>query len=218
MTYIKTSRRQVQRFARDRGGVALLEFALILPVVLLLVFGGVEITRLVLFHQKLDNATSGVANVITQLDTETVPCADLQWARETLMVEAMRPFNFNNGGSVVVSAVEASYVNANNPDRDNERLRQRVIWQWSPDSAASLIGSQGGLANGSGWPEAFRRAPNNGGMANGERVIAVESFYSYRPILPFLESLFGLEIENSVYKVSFFRSRFGKMGNKQSGC
>jgi hypothetical protein len=199
-------------------GVALIEFALILPILLLLVFGGAEITRLVLFHQKIDNATSGVANVITQLDAETVPCGDLQWARNTLMVEAMRPFTFNDGGSIVISAVEGSYVNANNPNRDNEPLRQRVIWQWLPDSAASRIGTQSADANGSGWPEIFRRAPNNGGMVNGERVIAVESFYEYTPILPFLDELIGLETVSNVYKVSFFRSRFGKMGSMQSGC
>lgn len=208
----------LRAYKSNTQGVALLEFALILPLLILLVFGGAEITRLVLFHQKLDNATSGVANVITQLDEETVPCEDLQWARNTLLVESMRPFNFNNGGALIVSAVEASYVNANNPSRDDEPLRQRVIWQWRPDAAASLVGAQGGLANGSGWPSVFRRAPNNGGMANGERVIVVESFYSYRPLLPFIAELFDLETVNNVYKVSFFRSRFGKMGSKQSGC
>lgn len=198
-------------------GVALLEFALLLPVLLLLVFGGIEITRLVLFHQKIDNATSGVANVITQLDEEEVPCNRLRWLRDTLMMESMRPFDFNNGGSMVVSAVEASYPNPASPN-DDQTLRQRVIWQWQADASASLIGQQGADAAGSGWPLSFRRAPNDGGMRNGERVIVVETFYSYTPLLPFLKGLFDLDIENSVYKAAFFRSRFGKMGEKQAGC
>lgn len=206
-----------RRFGRASAGVALIEFALILPVLLLMVFGGVEITRLVLFHQKIDNATSGVANVITQLDLEEVPCSELQWVRNTLMVEAMRPFDFNEGGSMVISAVEARHANENNPN-NNIPLQQRVTWQWQPDASASLIGSAGASANGSGWPAPFRRAPNNGGMFHGERVIAVETFYSYAPVLPFLTTLFDLNVENSVYKVAFFRSRFGKMGSKQAGC
>lgn len=202
---------------RNRSGVALMEFALILPILLLMVFGGVEITRLVLFHQKIDNATSGVANVITQLDFDAVPCSELQWARNTLMVEAMRPFDFNDGGSIVISAIEARHANENNPN-NNITLQQRVVWQWSPDTAASLIGSAGAAANGSGWPLAFRRAPNAGGMFHNERVIAVETFYSYTPVIPFLKDLFNLDVENSVYKVAFFRSRFGKMGSMESGC
>lgn len=207
----------LHRFRRDYSGLALMEFALILPVLLLMVFGGIEITRLVLFHQKIDNATSGVANVITQLDFDTVPCSELQWARNTLMIEAMRPFDFEDGGSMVISAVEARHANENNPD-NNVPLQQRVAWQWSPDTAASLIGTQGAAANGSGWPLSFRRAPNDGGMFHNERVIAVETFYSYTPVIPFLKDLFDLDVENSVYKVAFFRSRFGKMGNKQAGC
>lgn len=202
---------------RARSGVALMEFALILPVLLLMVFGGVEITRLVLFHQKIDNATSGVANVITQGDFDMVPCEDMQWARDTLMVEAMRPFNFDDGGSMVISAIEARHANENNPN-NNVPLQQRVVWQWAPDTAASLIGTPGAAANGSGWPIAFRRAPNAGGMFHNERVIAVETFYSYTPVIPFLKDLFNLDVENSVYKVAFFRSRFGKMGNMEAGC
>lgn len=206
-----------KRLCRDMQGVALLEFALILPVLFLLVFGGIEITRLVLFHQKIDNATSSVANMVTQLDYDEVPCADLQWARNTLMVEAMSPFNFNDGGSMVVSAIEASHANENAPN-NNQPLQQRVIWQWQADSAASLIGTSGSLAQGSAWPQVFRRAPNDGGMFDGERIIAVETFYSYRPVIPYSETLFNLNAENSVYKVSFFRSRFGKMSRLQAGC
>lgn len=218
MAHSCNNRRSLLISLRDASsGVAMLEFALILPVLLLMVFGGVEITRYVLFHQKIDNATSGVANVITQLDFDTVPCSNLQWVRNTLMTEAMKPFNFNNGGSMVISSIEARHANEANPN-NNIQLLQRVVWQWSPDTAASLIGSPGGQASGSGWPEAFRRAPNAGGMFNGERVIAVESFYSYTPILPFLTDMFGVDVENSVYKAAFFRSRFGKMGGVEPGC
>lgn len=209
--------KHLRTFRRCEQGLALLEFALVLPILLLLVFGGIEITRLILFHQKLDNATSGVANVLTQLDLDEVPCAELQWQRDVLMAESMQPFDFSDGGSMVVSAIEASHPDPKNPD-NSKSLRQTVIWQWKPGTSASLIGAQGGNATGSGWPESFRRAPNDGGMYAGERVIAVEAFYTYRSIVPFIPDLLGLNAENSVYKVAFFRSRFGKMGRKQGNC
>lgn len=40
-------------------------------------------------------------------------------------------------------------------------------------------------------------------MFHNERVIAVETFYSYTPVIPFLKDLFDLDVENSVYKVAF---------------
>lgn len=206
---------------RAEDGAAMLEFALILPMLLLMLIGGIEVTRLVLFHQKIDNATSQVANVVTQLNQQVVQCNGpngLNWMRDPLMKQFMQPYNFTADGSMIISAVEGKYPNLSDPNRDRKPVRQVVAWQWKSGGAASNIASKGGLAKGSGWPASFRRSPNRGGMFNGERVIAVEVFFNYKPLFPFTASLTKIEIENSIYKNAFYRSRFGNMANLKPGC
>jgi Flp pilus assembly protein TadG len=62
------------RFRRDRKGVAALEFALILPVMLILYLGGFEVSDAVLINKKVSHATSVLGDLVTQVqaldDTE----------------------------------------------------------------------------------------------------------------------------------------------------
>jgi hypothetical protein len=54
------------------GGVALIEFALVFPVFFLLLFGGLEINRLILIQQKLEKAGYVIADIVTQYQPATV--------------------------------------------------------------------------------------------------------------------------------------------------
>ncbi|MCH2548321.1 MAG: pilus assembly protein [Alphaproteobacteria bacterium] len=212
---------QANALKSNQNGVAYLEFALILPLLLTLLVGSIEVTRLVLFNQKMENATANIADVVTRLDSETVTCSGprgLKDVRENLLVEMMRPYDFNeNGGSMIVSAIEAHYVNPNQPN-DNETLRQTVAWQWQSGGNASRIGAEGSPASGAEWPLVFRRSPNDGGMYNNDRVIAVETFYDYKPIFPGVENFLDIDAVTQVYKKAFYRARFGKMSQLADDC
>lgn len=217
--------RRLKRFARryttSQRGAALLEFALTMPVLLVMLLGGIEVTRMMLFHQKMDNATSAIGDVITRLDYEAVPCgggSGLRNMRQNMLVEMMRPYDFeDNDGAMIVSAVEASYRDPNNAD-DDTPTRQRVLWQWNPDSETSRIGMPNADATGSAWPAVFARSPNNGGMFDGDRVIIVETFYTYETIVPGVGTLLNIPQVMDVYKNAFYRARFGNMNELHSDC
>lgn len=57
------------RFRSDRSGIAALEFALILPIMLMLYLGGVEVGDALTIKRKVTNVTSTIADLVAQAKT-----------------------------------------------------------------------------------------------------------------------------------------------------
>ena len=55
-----------RRFSADRRGLAALEFALIAPLMVLVLFGSVELTELLATNRRAENTTASVADVISR--------------------------------------------------------------------------------------------------------------------------------------------------------
>ncbi|MEQ1887667.1 MAG: TadE/TadG family type IV pilus assembly protein [Alphaproteobacteria bacterium] len=91
------------RFWRDIRGVAALEFALILPVQLILIFGTVEISNILIADRKLVSATSTTADLFAQAKIVATPdIADIFLAGSAVMAP------LDQGGlSFVVSSIVA---------------------------------------------------------------------------------------------------------------
>jgi Flp pilus assembly protein TadG len=76
--------RQAWRFARDRRGVAALEFALVVPIVIVVYAAGFEIAEAATVYRKLTDTTVQLANVtaqytsMTTTDTSSVMSASSQ--------------------------------------------------------------------------------------------------------------------------------------------
>lgn len=62
----------LQRFARNCSGVAAVEFALLLPVMLLLYVGGIEISDGYAIKRKVTNATSALGDLVTRAEEISV--------------------------------------------------------------------------------------------------------------------------------------------------
>jgi len=58
--------RRTPRFVRERTGNVAVEFAFLLPIMVTLIFGVVEVTQAVLAYMKLVDATQTVADLVTQ--------------------------------------------------------------------------------------------------------------------------------------------------------
>lgn len=86
---------------RDRKGVAAVEFAFVLPLLVTLYFGAVETTFAIMADRKVTNLTSTVADLVAQ--TKTVNNAELN---DIFRVSAaiMAPFE-TAGTTIVVSSV-----------------------------------------------------------------------------------------------------------------
>lgn len=94
-------RRRLSGFARDKRGVSAIEFALILPLMLALYFGGVELTQGIIVDRKVKMTARTVADLVSQVATINNTGVD-----EALGASAaiLAPFSTANA-TVIVSVV-----------------------------------------------------------------------------------------------------------------
>jgi len=141
----------------DRG-VAAIEFALILPVLALTVFGLFEITNLVFCHNKMNRTAQNISNIVTRGDV-TKPQLDAMLKAAVLIAQ---PFNFTQSGNVIVTSVS----------KPSAILPPQVMWRdsYPGGTGASKINAgslPGGLV-----------------LNTSQTVIFTEVFFTYSPILP----------------------------------
>lgn len=99
---IKTHRASLlRRFAGAHGGVSAVEFALVLPVLILLYLGGTELTQAITVDRKLTAATSSIADLVSRAAMiEDEEMAGIFRAAEAILY----PFS-DNDATIVVSSI-----------------------------------------------------------------------------------------------------------------
>ncbi len=170
----------LRRLGKDRGGGALIEFAAAIPVLALLLLGGVEFARFAIANQKMDRVSSLVGDYVSQANVmNAATMNDFFVAAQELAA----PFDFAGNGTVIVSTVSQS---GGPPE---------VLWQQTGGgglAATSSVGSAGGPAT---LPPAFP-------MDDNESVVVAEVYFNYDPL--FMPAL----VPNpQVYFRSFYRPR-----------
>lgn len=133
---IQSLRKSLSRLhlRNDRGGV-MIEFGFAMPVLVLLMLGGVELGRYVLLHQKLDRTAMTVSDLVARVQTVSVDDVDTIFTAANLV---MAPFDLADHGRVFVSSVK------------EDSGSPKVIWQRSGAGTLSIsseVGSQGGNAS-----------------------------------------------------------------------
>jgi Flp pilus assembly pilin Flp len=78
------------RFARNQDGVAAIELALLLPIMMLLFMGLIDVSGLLSENRRVSQSASTVADIVTRLPTPTTPAAiaDSYEAVELIMTGA----------------------------------------------------------------------------------------------------------------------------------
>lgn len=98
----KTDPRVWRRFCRDRGGVALVEFAMLLPVMLVAYIGMVETVQLVMINRKVTQLTSALGDLTARAQTvSTTDIDNIFNAAQTILM----PYEYGNATMVVASVV-----------------------------------------------------------------------------------------------------------------
>ena len=179
--------RQLTEALRNRRGVSTLEFAIVAPVLIVLMMGVVEVGSEILKNERLVTVAARLGDLITR--EETLTRGDLNKMLDIVPALAGDK-DFQENGAVIISAVSG--------DRYG---RRRVAWQQRDGGklpAESLIGQPGTLAT----------LPAQMPLAPGETIIAVEVFASRRPGL--LGAVTGAA-DGNLYKTSFYRGRMSDL-------
>src|SRR3954451_12767457 len=90
-------------FIIGERGVTAIEFALVLPVILLILLGCFQVPRFVLAYQKLARTSSGVADLVAQADEPLTKnqLNDIFIAAKTMM----QPYDIVANGRIYVSSI-----------------------------------------------------------------------------------------------------------------
>lgn len=170
-------------FLRRERGNALIEFAICLPVLLLLFLSGVELNNYILAKNRLCRTAAEIADILArQQNTSTAVIGILQTPNITLNM-----YNFSQNGGIVASDI---YNNGGT----TQASKMLIGWQKSVGTGSSKIGASGG-------------APTNipGGLVitNDREVIIVEIFLTYTPtfLVPFVN------LQKQLYQAAVFPSR-----------
>ncbi|GGK32011.1 TadE/TadG family type IV pilus assembly protein [Salinarimonas ramus] len=111
----------VRRFARARSGVAAIEFAFVLPVMLLLFIGLSQTTVALSMDRKVTLLSRTTADLVGRMGSTTI--AEINGIMEAASV-VLEPYD-DAEVSIVLSSV---VVRDSNPDPDSTSLEARVCW------------------------------------------------------------------------------------------
>ena len=166
---------------RDRSGVALTEFALSLPLLLIAGLGGVETANLAVTTLRVNQVTMQIADNASRIgDTSSLEDRKIYESdiNDLLLgsnIQAGQSIDLYNHGRVIVSSLQVV------PGTDDQ---QYIHWQRCKGTKnhASSYGAQG---DGVATPLAGMGPPGEEVMAQrGEAVIFVELSYDYQPLVP----------------------------------
>lgn len=181
----------IKCFLKNNRGNAAIEFALILPMLLILLSGGYEITMYALLHNKVARIAGTLSNVVSLQNLTRAQLNQIVSAAEVISA----PFEFDpttGSQGVVISHVH-------NEGETQDPLNMVVSWQATDGSVVSKIGAEGGPVT---------SMPNNLGIVGKESAIVTEVFYTYEPLIfkNFMSPV-------SVYKTHISMPRIGTMNS-----
>ena len=184
MTILATFTRLVKRLRRSEHGVAAVEFALILPVMLTAYVGSLEASALITMDRKIQSVSSSVGDLVAQSNVTLAKDTFIDFLRAAGGI--MSPYRDNNlQQSVVQVAVAANGTT-------------KVVWSWDFKNDTLTVGTK--------YPKdsSFSLPAEMIDISRGSNVIVAEASNAYRP-------LYGIIIESEINlrRQSFYLPRFG---------
>jgi len=116
----------LRKFRAEKGGLAAVEFALILPAMLALVFGAIEVTNVLIVKSDTTNLASTAADLIAQ--ESTVNNADMTNVFNSLTA-LIYPYNSASAKIVITSIVDDGHGGG------------KVAWSDAKNGTARSVGS-----------------------------------------------------------------------------
>ncbi|HEU5048391.1 MAG TPA: TadE/TadG family type IV pilus assembly protein [Rickettsiales bacterium] len=182
-------------------GLAYLEFALSISLMLMMFMGSVEISRCLLITQKLEKVAASVADVTTQTDPNTGPVTTSQMSQlMSAVTDMMSPYTTGvSDPKIKVIVTDITKTGSNSPV---------INWQYCGGGALSVNSSLGTtVGSNATLPSGFT-------MSAGEEVVIGEVYYSFTPIISNNRILGSFRI----YRYSIYVPRLGALTGFSSHC
>lgn len=141
-------------FLSNESGVVALEFALIVPVLLVILFGSYEGTRMARASMRLNDAAQTIADLVAQ----------------QVGIDAAKTANFCDGAGVVMTPFTSASLKATVASATRYTSGVAVDWQDTTCGSGNSISSAATLA------EPYVSAVK-------DSVVIVQAVYSYRPVI-----------------------------------
>ncbi|MCZ4280878.1 pilus assembly protein [Kiloniella laminariae] len=152
----------LKRFGRCERGLALVEFALILPVLLTLLAGVIEMTRYIWVNHKILRLSAEVNDLVSQSPGMSANEMNVIFEASEYV---MRPFEMGADSLIIVSSV--SGTGANPP---------QVNWRQCGAGSLSVAGSVGLAGSDANIPNGLVLDPL-------DNIIITEVYYEYKPLI-----------------------------------
>ncbi len=170
---------------RDDQGNVVVEFALALPVLLLMLLASAELGRFVLLNQKIDRVAITMSDLVARAETINETELDDIFNAAAHVAE---PFDLDSSGRVIISSVV-------NPDGEGAQ----IAWQRSGGGSfvkVSEVGAEGETAD----------LPDEFAVREGETAIISEVFFDFEPFLSEL-----IVSPRVIYRRAHHRPRLGTL-------
>jgi Flp pilus assembly protein TadG len=164
-------RRSLCALADDRSGLALLEFALMLPLFLGFVLTGIEFTNYVFANNRVQRLATMTADLVAQSGEGSIGVSEAQIYDLFSAIDlTAKPFDLRNYGRVVITAVKG--VDTNN----DGTVENGMLWQRFDGSyvVTPLVGCARTTTTAT--------LPNSRKVLLGEILFHVQVTYKYQPI------------------------------------
>lgn len=180
------TRTRVRAFLQQEKGLAVAEFALMLPVLMTLFYGCIEITRYILATQKAEKLAHTVADVTAQSSAVTIAGLDQLMAATN---DIMNPFAFTADGKVFITSLY----------RTQGATNATVNWRYAGGGNLVATSSFGAVGTTPTMPAGFT-------FDERENVIVAEVFFQFSPLIS--SRFFGT---TTIYRRAFYKPRFGAL-------
>ena len=190
------TRKMPSVFWTNQQGASVVEFAIVLPLLLLLMVGVIEVTRLIMAHQAGEKAVSTINNHVSQIrNISQAENVTLDGSLVSTRIGALRntlrtllDLSYNANEGVAISGI--SLVDD----------VPTIVWKIQDGSIASQLPAQGAAVGGVALPT----------IEPSEMIIAVEVEFAHQNILQGLGGTFLDSVNfdgDRIQKMSFFRYR-----------
>lgn len=185
--------RKLSHIMRCQQGLAMVELAVVLPILLLFFLATFETVRFFLINQKLDKIAHSLASAASQ--SQNVSRSDIDTFRAAIP-QMLRPMTLGADVQAVVTSMTTS-SSAPAPCTGHSTATPCVLWVYGVGSTfTGGVGSTGTL------PGGLQSAPE-------QNYIVAEVSYAYAPLVPTLTGIYTPLAPRVMYKAATYKTRSG---------